>query len=106
MPSDDRESRKNDTSRRNFLGRSALCATAAVGIGMLAALPRRQGGRPSPVRTALCEGCTGCAATCPKQAIAVSPDGPVIDRELCVRCGVCVTLCSVGGMTFSPEAGE
>lgn len=94
----------SSTGRRGFLGRSALCIAATVGIGFVATVPRPAKGQPGPVRTANCLACTGCAATCPKTAIAVTPDGPVIDRKLCVRCGVCAALCSVGGMTFSPRA--
>ncbi|MCU0661808.1 MAG: hypothetical protein MUC50_05715 [Myxococcota bacterium] len=104
MPSNESSPPKEDTGRRDFLGRSALCIAATVGIGFVAAVPRPEAGQPGPVRTANCQACTGCAATCPKTAIAVTPDGPVIDRKLCVRCGVCTALCSVGGMTFSPRA--
>lgn len=47
-----------------------------------------------------CTGCTACAAGCPKNAISMVRDGegfarPVIDSEICVRCGHCTAVCPV-----------
>ena len=45
-----------------------------------------------------CTGCTACANGCPKNAITMQRDGegfahPVIDPEVCVRCGHCSAIC-------------
>lgn len=47
-----------------------------------------------------CTGCEACASGCPKDAITMERDKegfayPVIDPELCVRCGHCTAICPV-----------
>ena len=46
-----------------------------------------------------CCGCTACYAICPKSAIRMVEDEqgfeyPVIDGERCVRCGLCIEVCT------------
>lgn len=46
-----------------------------------------------------CCGCTACAAICPKNAIAMTPDEdgftyPVVDEAKCVHCGLCERVCA------------
>lgn len=47
-----------------------------------------------------CTGCGACAAACPEKAMAVSPDGPVIDRKRCLGCGLCVRACPHEALTL------
>lgn len=47
-----------------------------------------------------CCGCGACFSTCPKQAIAMEPDGegflyPVIDSARCVDCRRCLAVCPI-----------
>lgn len=49
---------------------------------------------------ALCTGCTSCANSCSHAAIRMQTDGegflyPVIDKEICVKCGLCMKRCPV-----------
>jgi len=84
-------------SRRNFL---RLAAGAAGGALLF------HGGKKAVEQTAHrpavkvsvnadCVACTGCVSTCPKNAIAVVPQGIVITDELCIRCGYCAAACPV-----------
>lgn len=46
-----------------------------------------------------CNGCEICSA-CNYGAIVVEAGFPKIDFKTCERCGVCVTICSIGAMTM------
>lgn len=46
-----------------------------------------------------CCGCGACVSVCPKDAIAMKPDGygfpyPRIDEDLCVGCRMCLKVCA------------
>lgn len=62
-------------------------------------------------RREACSGCCACAAVCPHGAIRMEADGmgfryPVIDEDLCVRCGLCGKLCAFEALVRDapPEA--
>lgn len=40
-----------------------------------------------------CIGCGKCIEVCPQQGIAPAPEGTVINRGLCLRCGTCARTC-------------
>lgn len=47
-----------------------------------------------------CCGCTACESICSKKAISMKADKegfmyPVVNKELCVDCGLCVKVCPV-----------
>ncbi len=51
---------------------------------------------------AACCGCAACAQICPKKAISMESDRegfqyPVVDKELCVSCGLCRGACPMEG---------
>lgn len=50
---------------------------------------------PRPVLTDAtgCTKCNTCARSCPVDAIVVGSDGPVFDRDTCIRCYCCQELC-------------
>ncbi len=52
-------------------------------------------------RESLCKRCYRCVAACPLGAIAVGPDGIVIDRDTCNACGDCVEACPHGAMRIA-----
>ena len=46
-----------------------------------------------------CCGCTACACACPKHAISMIPDAlgflyPSVNDDLCIKCGLCLKVCS------------
>ena len=48
----------------------------------------------------LCCGCSACASVCPKKCIAMRENSegflyPIIDKEMCVKCGLCEKTCPV-----------
>lgn len=62
-------------------------------------------------RKDMCCGCALCEARCPQRAIRMSADGegflyPVIDRERCVDCGVCLRICPMRRKGNFKEEGE
>ncbi len=40
--------------------------------------------------------CETCVTGCPVDAIHLEADGPQVDLETCIRCGLCLHLCPVG----------
>lgn len=58
-----------------------------------------------------CCGCSACASACPHGAIRMEADGmgfryPVIDKDLCVDCGICNNTCAFKPLNkpFEPKA--
>ena len=52
-----------------------------------------------------CSGCSACVNICPKHCISMLPDNegfiyPVIDKEKCVHCGLCIKDCSALALKF------
>ncbi len=46
-----------------------------------------------------CKGCTACARKCPNDAISGAVKQPhVIDKEKCIKCGVCLETCKFGAV--------
>lgn len=52
-----------------------------------------------------CKGCGICAAFCPKQVLALGPDGKarVVREEACVNCGFCEPHCPDFAIMVVPE---
>jgi pyruvate formate lyase activating enzyme len=48
----------------------------------------------------LCERCGTCVAACPKQALALGPEGVDIDRDACDLCGECTDACPRNALAF------
>lgn len=51
-----------------------------------------------------CCGCTACCSVCPKEAIKMVADEegfdyPLIDPNLCIRCGACLRVCVIKNRT-------
>ncbi len=55
-----------------------------------------------------CVGCMACVRVCPTDAIAVPPDGSVVQvvDESCIRCGNCVPACPHDAVMVSGELGR
>ena len=49
-----------------------------------------------------------CLEACPMGAIKRDPatEAKVVDPELCIGCGMCMTACPLGGVAVSREAGH
>lgn len=55
-----------------------------------------------------CCGCEACANVCPKLAITMNPDKygfiyPVINRDLCIDCGLCQKVCAFQNVPVTSE---
>ena len=55
---------------------------------------------PAQVDITKCQGCHGCYAICPEDAIEWDAINavPIIDDDKCVECGLCVIACDDGAM--------
>jgi len=56
-----------------------------------------------------CVGCGDCVSACPNDALKLTDEGIVIDRDACEACGTCVEACDVGaleliGKAWTPDA--
>ncbi|MDH5199348.1 MAG: hydrogenase iron-sulfur subunit [Candidatus Bathyarchaeota archaeon] len=51
-----------------------------------------------PVVVGECDGCGLCVEVCPRGAISVEGETPVIDVVSCNGCGACVSACSMGAL--------
>lgn len=45
-----------------------------------------------------CTYCNACTYDCPVDAITITDNGPVIDREKCIGCGKCISTCPHGAI--------
>ena len=76
----------------------------AVGLGVGTALSRLGATilvTQPKVRRAKCVKCGSCAQACPVEAIAMMPDGPVMDYAKCIACFCCHEMCRYEAMTLS-----
>jgi len=48
----------------------------------------------------LCERCGTCVETCPQKALALGPEGLVIDHAACDLCGKCIEACPRNALAF------
>lgn len=55
-----------------------------------------------------CKGCGICVAFCPKQVLALGPDGKaaVVREEACVNCGFCEPHCPDFAILVAPRNGN
>ena len=90
--------------------------TASPGLRVLLdrLLPARLSGRlvnliyeakPRPVK-GRCTGCGLCVQACPVQALALSPEGPLVSRERCIECYCCLEHCPAGGLRVPASIRE
>jgi len=47
-----------------------------------------------------CVRCFGCVSVCPTGALAASDEGPKWTSEKCKHCNACVNFCPVGALKF------
>jgi len=38
-------------------------------------------------------GCGSCAAACPTRAVSMDAGRPLVDKEICIKCGACSVQC-------------
>ncbi len=48
-----------------------------------------------------CNQCLICEKSCPHYAITVADEEPVVDKDLCEGCGLCVANCSVKALKLA-----
>ena len=46
-----------------------------------------------------CLGCGACISMCPVQAISFKDGKAEIDKKKCIKCGTCKDICPVGAIT-------
>jgi pyruvate formate lyase activating enzyme len=51
-----------------------------------------------------CIGARHCLAACPRSALALAPQGMIVDRERCDACGDCVRACPAGALEVIGQA--
>ena len=67
--------------------------------------PEGMSARPELVWYALCcIGARDCLTACPRAALALTPEGMVIDREACDACGKCETACPAAALEVIGKA--
>ena len=68
-----------------------------------AELPQRFRGRPvlDPAKCGAASGCSDCLATCPTEALSLSPLR--LDLGRCVFCGACEETCDKQAISFTPD---
>jgi len=52
------------------------------------------------VETEKCTGCGVCIEVCPPEAISLSNDKAVINKDTCAECGLCVDQCPNGAISL------
>lgn len=71
----------------------------------------RHADAPTGIRMADCYGCYACKEICPKAAITMVPDEegfpqPVVNKELCISCGLCEKICIANGTSQCVAFGD
>lgn len=62
-------------------------------------------GTPPVINHEVCTRCGACVTSCCPGALALDPDAPLrCDEALCVQCGLCISTCPVGALTL-PSLG-
>lgn len=50
-----------------------------------------------------CLRCGGCVSVCPVDALELTESGVKIDREKCIECGNCEKICPVGAIKLEDD---
>lgn len=59
------------------------------------------------VNRELCIGCGRCLSVCPTQAIALGPDGKAaVNRSLCRGCAACARECPTGAIQMTEQSED
>lgn len=53
---------------------------------------------PAKINKDVCMRCGGCTSVCPVQALELRGNGLRIDAKKCVECGNCEKICPVGAI--------